>query len=222
MSFEAAASETRERLAEALSLLNHLASTAPKDLAAANDVEKAMRGLWLVSIYGAFERSINATVEQAIHEITSHQSPSLNCKPPIHSIFYYSQVQSLKDCGYSSVFDKASEIMVKVLSNEPIAQTENPLANMLQNVGANTLELVIKFFGAPVLEIGKANAGRLNALRERRNAVAHGRESAAQVGERYRVEELRKLYEVVDYELARFQLHMKEFCEKKMYIRRAA
>jgi hypothetical protein len=81
MSFDDASSESRQRFSEVLLLLNHITAAGPQGIAPATEIDKAMRGLWLVSLYGAFERSINATVEQSIVEISSHGSPSSACIP---------------------------------------------------------------------------------------------------------------------------------------------
>ena len=90
---------------------------------------------------------------------------------------------------------------------------------MLQNVDMGTVMKVKSYFGTTTYKVEQENAGRLNNLRERRNAVAHGHESASQVGARYTYPELRKLYEVADLESTRFHLHMKEYCEARKYMR---
>lgn len=66
MSFEVARREMRARFAEAFSLLVHLREISPAPLTPSNDIIKSLRGLWLVSIYGAIERSVNAATEAAI------------------------------------------------------------------------------------------------------------------------------------------------------------
>lgn len=222
MIFDEAKSESRQRFAETLAVLNFVTSIAQPGAIAASDVDRAIRGLWLVSLYGAFERSINATVEAAIYEISSHNTPSMECLSPIHSIFHFSRVKSVKDCGYKNVFDKSSEMFNAAFGGQPLELTENPLADMLQNVDSDTIQQINKYFGASSYLIDKQNSGRLNILKERRNAISHGRELASSIGGRYSHSELRKIYEIADFESTRFFLHLQEFCESKKYIKTVA
>jgi hypothetical protein len=164
MSFDDTSNESRERFSEALLLLNHITATSPQGLGAASEVDKAMRGLWLVSLYGAFERSINATVEQSIIEISSHKCPSSACIPPIYSIFHHSHIQSVKDCGYKAVFDKSLALFEAVSGRDPLNVSENPLSGMLQNVDMGTVMKVKSYFGTPMYKVEQENAGRLNNL----------------------------------------------------------
>jgi len=97
---------------------------------------------------------------------------------------------------------------------------ENPLAENLQNVDANTMSWALGLFGAPNLSVSPASIGRVNTLRERRNAVAHGRESASEVGERYSLEELNNTYLAADEVVTAFFLILNEHCTKQHYLKR--
>lgn len=222
MSFADAEADMRERLTEALALLNHLRSIAPKDLTPLDDLQKAQRGLWLVSLYAAFERGANAVVEAALLEVSSHGTKSIECTPAIHSILHFPRIQSVKDCGHSKIMDSSIKLFDASLGNDPVFVTDNPLADYLTNVDGSTLTWVCTLFGTSIYLVEGANRGRLSTLRERRNAVAHGREAASKVGERYDLEEMTKLYEAVDAELTRFRMHMEDYCVGRHYVRRVA
>lgn len=202
--------------------MNYLRSIAPQDLSPLDELQKSQRGLWLVSLYAAFERGTNAVVEAALAEVSSHGTKSFHCTPAIHSIFHFPNIQSLKDCGYNRVFDSSVRLFGASFGHEPLTIEDNPLADYLQNVDGSTLSWVCSIFGTPEYDLNPSNKGRLRNLRERRNAVAHGRESASKVGERYSVEEMGKLYEAADEELTRFRLYMAEYCEGKRYVRQVA
>jgi hypothetical protein len=222
MIFKESEKEIRERLAETFSLLSHLRSIAPKDLTPLDDLQKTLRGLWIVSLYAAFERAANSIVEAALIEISSHGSKSIECFPPIHSIFHYAKVQSLKDCSNKRIFDTSIKLFSAALGDDPILLSDNPLAERLQNVDTSTLKWVSELFGAPEFLPDGSHIGRLSTLRERRNAVAHGRESASKVGERYTLAELDQLYVAADTEATRFRLHLEAFCTTKGYLRKVA
>lgn len=222
MSFADAAAETRERFTEALALANHLRSIAPQDLTPLDDIQKTQRGLWLVSLYAAFERGTNAIVEASLSEISSHGTKSIDCTPALHSIIHFPRVQSVKDCGYAKLLDSSIRLFDASLGSTPANVQDNPLADYLQNVDGGTLEWVCTLFGTPAYSITGANRGRISNLRERRNAVAHGRESASKVGERYTLDEMMNVYQAADSELTRFHLHMESYCTGKLYVRRVA
>lgn len=221
MTFADAATETRERLTESFALLTYLRSTSPSGIAPLDEVQKASRGLWLVSLYAALERSVNAIVEAGIDEISSHGTQNIMCIAPIHSLVQFSQIQSVKDCKHEKVFDQAIKLFEASMGSEPASLIDNPLSKYLQNVDATTISWVCSLFGTSQYVFPPASSGRLRTLRERRNAVAHGRESASQVGQRYSLDEMATLYGIVDVELARFRLHLEDYCTERRYVRAA-
>jgi hypothetical protein len=81
------------------------------------------------------------------------------------------------------------------------------------------MQWVLRLFGAPEMVVPQASLGRTNALRERRNAVAHGRESAAKVGERYTISELENIYQAADEIVTSFTLSLKDHCVAKRFLR---
>lgn len=222
MSFADTLAEARERFSEALQLLNLLGAAESGRAGPATNTDKAMKGLVLIAIYGAVERAVNSTVEQAIYEISSHRTPSSSCSPAILSIFHYTKVQAVKDCKYKDTLPKAMALLSSALSRDPILSSDNPLSAMLQNVDADTMILVARLFGLDGYGIGGAAAGRLNNLRERRNAISHGREAGSFAGERFTVAELRNVYTCADTEVMRFVETMREHCEARGYVVGAA
>ncbi len=219
MNFSDAEAEARIRLTEARLILNNIRLTAPVPPVPVDDLQKAQRGLWLVCLYAALERGTNAIVEAALQEVSSHATPSASFVPAMHSIIHFPRIQAVKDCGYDSVFDNCIELFGASFGVDPIALRDNPLAKYLQNADGGTIEWICKLFGCIDYTVTGAPRARLSTLRERRNAVAHGRETAVQVGERYDLDELERLYEVVDSELMRFRLHLQSYSVSKAYVR---
>jgi hypothetical protein len=222
MSFEDAEADARQRFAESSALLNHIRAIAPADGRPVDDLQKAQRGLWLVSIYAAVERGTNAVVEATISDISSQSQRSIDCASPVHSIFHYSKIQSIRDCSNNRLIDSSVALFRASFGNGPMVLSENPIADRLQNVDASTMEWLASVFGAPTFVVSRANVGRLSNLRERRNAVAHGREAASEAGQRFNIDELSTVYAAADEVLTAFRLHMQEFCVLKGYLRQVA
>lgn len=219
MSFVVAEAETRERFGESRTLLDELRRAAPPPLQPLTQVQKAQRGLWLVSLYAAVERSVNASVEAALYEISAERVKSADTVSSIHSIFHFPKVQSLHSCGRGSIFDKSIALLEASSGHEILQTTDNPLAPSLQNVDSKTMLWVLGLFGASAMAASPAALGRTNTLRERRNAVAHGRESAANVGERYTITELENMYNAGDEVVTAFSTALKDHCTSKSYLR---
>lgn len=222
MSFENAQMEIRDRFSEANSLLIFLRGNSPGPLQPADNNSKSLRGLWIVSLYAAVERSVNVAIESALAVISSHNNKSIDCIAPIHSIFHFNQIKSVHECGRNKVFDKSITLFEASLSDSFLSITDNPLAESLQNVDANTMRWALKLFGAPQFIANPASIGRINALRERRNAVAHGRESASDVGERYTLDELTNIYNAADEIVTAFFMSLQEYCDHQRYLKSSA
>lgn len=222
MSFSAAKTEVRARFSEARLLLENLRRSSPPAFTPVDETQKALRGLWLVSLYAAVERSANAVVEAAIADISSKSIKSSDSKFNLHGIFHYNKVQAVHSCGRNSLFDKSADLFEVAFSDATLSATDNPLAESLQNVDAKTLSWILKLFGAPEMTPDVASIGRTNTLRERRNAVAHGRESASKVGERYTITELDNLYNAADEVVAAFVLSIEGHCATNGYLRQTA
>lgn len=217
MSFPDAKNEARERFNEARSLLSELRKIAPTNLIPVPQIQKSQRGLWLVSLYAAVERSVNVAVEAAISDISTNSVESKNAVASVHSIFHFSKIKSLRDCSRNAVFDRSVDLFEASSSTNLLELHENPLAESLQNVDGNTMSWVLKLFGAPETSPAPASLGRTKTLRERRNAVAHGRESAAQVGERYTIQELSNYYDAADEVTNAFISTLSTHCMARNY-----
>jgi hypothetical protein len=222
MSLAAAAVEVRERFLEASAVLSHLRSIAPEDFQPLDDTQKSLRALYLVAIYAAVERSANAIVEAALVELTSHGAASSEYISSLLGILHFAKLKSLRDCSRDTIFDKSTELFSSALSDNPASFMENPLANKMQNVDGGTLEWICSLFGVVEFSCKASNKGRLGNLRERRNAVAHGRESSSSVGGRFTLEELANIYDAADEEITRFMIVIQSQCDDKLYKRRAA
>lgn len=222
MSFSVAKNDVRTRFSEARLLLEHLRKSSPPALSPATETQKALRGLWLVSLYAAVEKSANAVVEAAIADISSKAIKSFDSNFHLHGIFHHRKVRAIRDCGRNVIFDKSADLFQVAFSDVLLSATDNPLSESLQNVDARTLSWILELFGAPKMAPSESSIGRVNTLRERRNAVAHGRESASEVGERYSITELDNLYNAADEVVAAFILSIEHHCTTKGYLRQSA
>lgn len=222
MNFDDVTAEARERFVEAGLIINHLAEQEAEEDAKKSVAFMALKGHALVSIYGAVERGVNSTVEAALDTITGQGVASSRCSPNVLSIFHYPQIQSVRSCGAENTIEKASDLLFQVKANEPMLRRVNPFSDRLKNVDGSSMIFVAQRFGVAGYEIELGVLGRLNNLRERRNAVAHGREAASEVGSRFKVTDLRSMLNKADGEIFRFIEVMRRHCEGKAFLIGAA
>lgn len=222
MSFADAQLEVRGRFTEALQVINRLDSGASHSLTPSTAPDKALRGLLLVAIYSAMERGVNAYVEEALAVATSHSIRVKDCIQEVQAIFHYPIVQSLRDCSEDNYLSKSIELFTSLSEDFEFSVASNPFSFRLQNVDGSTMEQCCQFLGVPGFNIGVMQRGRLNNLRERRNAVSHGRESSVQVGGRFSYGEIRTMHSIADAEVEKFGLALKGFFEAKGYERNSA
>lgn len=221
MSFSTAEVEIRGRFTEILQLLNSLDVKEGERLLPSNDPEKAMRGLALVGIYSAVERGVNSYVEEALTEISAHSANIDMCRPEIQAIFFKGQLQSIRDCSMSSFEAKSVELFEAMQEGATFTTSINPFAYRLQNVDGESMVNCCNLLGAKGFTIGPMEKARLNNLKERRNAVSHGRESPVAVGGRLTIGEIRRIHSIADTEVNRFGNHLKEFFEGRFYVQSA-
>lgn len=213
----------RQRFTECLSMLNYIERLIPPDqageLRGVTDEVKALRGLWLVSLYGAFEKSINTIFSEVLEIVESSEVTLDKLKPSLKSVFNYPHIQSIKDCGYDTVVERSIEFLKISDSNSKVVLTTNPLINYLQNVDGKSVIFLCSVLSIDEYTIDNGVIGRLGNLKERRNAVAHGRETPAEVGGRFNTAGLQSLHTLVQEETSRFHLTCEDYCANELFNR---
>ncbi len=198
MSFTIVRNSARARFGEVQIYLNHISSLEPKKVTDQISLElKIMKGLFQVHLYSAFEKTINELIENTLIYIGSNSVETIHYNIPFNTISLVNKLKSFKACGHKNFFEKAIEIFTEMNSTNITSISETTFSQSLQNVWIETIEEVIKSFGINGFRIEPRIRTTINELVEKRNAVAHGRESASSVGERFRTDVLRNKMEIV-------------------------
>jgi hypothetical protein len=201
MSFITIRNKARNRFGETQVYLNYLTSLEPSDLTCPISLElKIMKGLFQVHLYAALEKTINELIETTLLYIGSNSIQNNHFSIPFNTISLIDRLKSFRDCGHKNFLEKSMEIFSEMTSTKIASINETIFANYLQNVWTSTIEEVMKSFGITGFEIDPRVRATINELVEKRNAVAHGRESATAVGERFRTDMLRiKMNTITDF-----------------------
>jgi len=192
MLFSSVRTRTAERFNEVQIFLNFITSQEPNSPREPTPISvKIMRGLFYVHLYSAFEKSINDAVETFFSLISTKSVKNKHYLPNLLSVTLHSQVKSLKDSNYSKAFLKSSELFVKAASADVSSINDSALSARMQNMWVDTIEEIVTILGIESFNLDNQTVLSIDEVVEKRNSVAHGRDSAARVGERYRSVELR-------------------------------
>lgn len=208
-----------EYLAQALALWRRIYSE-DSGLGASDHELSSIKGLWIVSLYAALEYAANSLVTQSLSHIENTGVKYGECRLELQPILHRSRVQSIRDCATSKSHSAAFDFIMATSSPQEIRRVGHPLSEVLQNVDGHSIQLIAQLFGISDYRIDKAALIKLNNLKERRNAVSHGRETAAQAGQNFNLKSMKDIYDVTDYEIQRLAKRLTRFLSTNEYLRR--
>lgn len=217
--FDVLEADVRERFVDCQRMLIYLRGLPNGNVHPAPLEISNLRGLWLVNLYGVMEKSVNMISDEVIDCIVSDEVSSSFLKPSLHGVFHFSKILALKDCGHGTVMEKSMDLLRASHSIENVALASNPLPNKLQNVDAETIDLLCNLLSLDGHVIEAGRRGRLNNLKERRNAVAHGRETPHSVGRRFNDRGLHELFTLTNEEVFSFMERCRTYCQNKAYLK---
>ncbi len=220
MPFSGVRNRTRERFAEVQVYLSYISSCESCDPMAPIPIEiKIMKGLYYVHLYAALEKSVNDVVQTALSIISSKRVQNNHFLAPLLSIALVDQMKSLKGAGYSNLINQSIGVFKEAASTNVVPINETALSNNLQNIWIKTIEEVFESLCMPPLAFSPHEKATVNEVVGKRNAVAHGRDSAAAVGERHRVPVLREQMAAVSIVTSKIIDSIEEHCMGKKYIK---
>jgi hypothetical protein len=212
MPFSITRSNSRERFNEVYMNLSYIESIEPKDEQPPH--VKIFRGLYYVHLYSALEKVVNETIEQTITIIKNKEIKNKYYKTTFNVISLNAKMQGFKACGYKDYFLKSSEIFEAIAADDVFEISNTIFTNNLQNVWFKTIQETIRSFGAKPLEVDPRVSFTVDEVVDRRNAVAHGRETPISVGERFRCNVLRtktqEIQLVADLFVATFEAYIQD------------
>lgn len=220
MPFNIVRSNSRGLFNEVLVNLNFIESlepVEPQDETPTN--VKILRGLFYVHLYAALEKVVNETVEQVILLIKSNAIKNKHFAMHLNVITLNSKMQSFKQCGYKDYFKKSHDIFSNIDSEESFDISNTVFSNNLQNVWFKTIEEVIDSFCSSKKNFHPRVKMTIDEIVDKRNAVAHGRESPAVVGERYRCSTLRTKTQELQLFSEEFITIFEEYIAEKQYLK---
>lgn len=220
MPFSIVRSNSRGLFNEVLVNLNFIESLEPVGPQEETSINvKILRGLFYVHLYAALEKVVNETVEQVILIIKSNAIKNKHFAMHLNVITLNSKMQSFKQCGYKDYFKKSYDIFNNIDSEESFEISNTVFSSNLQNVWFKTIEEVLDSFGTSKMTVHPRVKMTIDEVVDKRNAVAHGRESPAIVGERHRCSNLRVKNQELQIFSDEFITVFEEYIAEKKYLK---
>ena len=218
MSFDTARRIGADRLNEVLVFLNHIQTLEPSGGFTPAIEVKVMKGLFMVQLYGALEKTLSEAVQVLLREISSLKPVNVDVALPFNVVSMSTKWKSVKDAGYKDVFPRMSDFFRSIESGQFHGIEESLFADYLQNIWAKTIEDIVGALGMTNYVLSTSDRALLNELVDKRNAVAHGRESAAVIGERYQCADLRKKLNDIQFLINGFVDALDQYLKNRDFI----
>lgn len=191
MSFESVISVINERFQQVRDFLSLIKQREEEEKQSTSSDTKMLRGLFFVHLYSAFEFSINHSTQHTLQLAGQKNVKLSELEPRFYSVSLNHFFQAYRTVKLDNQWKKRIEIFDS-LSAEEACQINNTLfSEYLQNIWTNTLVDVCNCLCLPeTIHPNGRERHYIDELVDRRNAVAHGRECAHDVGERTNASEL--------------------------------
>ena len=197
-------SESNKRLIEVRRIFGVIKQLEAPDPTTGDSIEaKILRGLFYVHLYGALEYSVNLGIQGIFAKISSSGVRYAELDHHFYALALDQNFSSLKDSSKGKKWLKRIEFLDRQKSEDKCLLNDTVFGLELQNISSAVLKNVFLCLSLPLPTLLDSRLGTyVNELVEKRNAVAHGRESPAQVGSNMRSPDLKTrldaITEVID------------------------
>ncbi|WP_129140135.1 MAE_28990/MAE_18760 family HEPN-like nuclease [Modicisalibacter coralii] len=159
---------------------------------------KNYKGFFFVAAYAALEFTVTKCCSEFVSHIKNNGYPlnSLECN--LLAFVLEPEFQAVYSCKEEDRLKKKASLVRRVYSSETARVADSSFPGEGMNVGRQQLRDlwdVMNIPGRPFPE--RCNGDYLDEIKNNRNAVAHGRETAHDIGRRYTLEELGERLEEV-------------------------
>lgn len=150
-----------------------------------------LRGLIYVSLYGAIEYAVTQGAQAFINHLCGLNIQTKHLEQSLYAIALDSQLKSAREGAEKKKWEARREVFSNQQSTSLCAIPDTVFGSYLHNVYPKTILEIFLCFGIvkPATQ-DPSEVGYLKEITEKRNAVAHGRESASEAGRSLSLNEL--------------------------------
>lgn len=207
--FNLAKSEVGSRFMVArqfLSLASAIEDSRPAEAA-------SCKGLLFVQIYGVYEYAIRSSVQATLAAVRKDSIPTRRIRRELLTLILNPLWKAAAESGRRRLWEQRIGLMAGVDSNGPLITLDDTLfPSDGTHYRSSQLYTIWRVFGInkPIVPENR-HLGRIEELVENRNAIAHGRKTAEEVGRRYSTAELKKriddVFTLTNYIISTMETH---------------
>lgn len=181
-------------------LLNHVSHLEQQSTSTfSDDLARMQKGMFFVQVYAAVEFTVTSSFSKFLESISGEVSAPKHYKPALLSVLLDSNFKSLMDCSPKKRWRTKAEFLTKILGEEACSVDTTVFPSTAMNISHKELCDVWYFLGLDNLPLPEGVEPQLLAeIKDHRNAIAHGRECAHDIGARYSLEQLLKKHKKIE------------------------
>lgn len=184
--------------------------------------EASLRGLFYVSCYGALEWTVTSGVQAYLRSIDDDAVPFNRLDWVFNSVTMDAFFKSVASSGTNGKWSARRRMFEAFANDTHCKPSEVSMGDLLSNIWPKTIEEIFQCFGiAKPWTNDLSNLGYMKELVEKRNAVAHGRETATEAGEGTTFAQLDKIHKATSGVALYFLSAIEEHSLQKLYVRSA-
>lgn len=152
---------------------------------------KIQKGFLFVSFYASIEFTVTNTVARFLELMKDNPNKASNYKHYILCTILHPYFNAMRDCSKSNVWDKRAEFMDVLFSERDITLDSSIFPSDGINITAKQIKDIWKYFHVNGNALPEGiEEFFLMEIKNHRNAIAHGREKAADIGGRFSLDML--------------------------------
>lgn len=184
--FSSTEQEVRDRIHQSKELLALTIRLAPQDETIDSEIFKIQKGYLFISLYSSLEFTLVSVVGRYLELLKQQPKKPMEYKKYILCTILNANFSSVRDCSKKKLWDKKAELFDSLFSDEVVTIDDSVLPTDGINISHKQVKDIWKLFhltGNPLPD--GINLLLLNEIKEHRNAIAHGRKKAIEIGARY-------------------------------------
>lgn len=192
-------SGSSDRIRQSFLLLQHLKQVDAVADPANDELIKTQKGFVFVSFYAALEFTLTTAVSDFLSYI---QPAALNpgkYKPSLLPTLLNREFNAVVGASKRTAWEKKLSLVERLFSNNPCTIDNDVFPAESTNISADHFAMIWRQFSIPGSPLPTGiNPWTLNEIKEHRNAIAHGRETASTIGARFTLNALEDRHRSVE------------------------
>lgn len=197
--FDDVSAESTERIRQTTILLNQIRNLERDAEISSLDLTKIQKGMFFVSLYASIEFTLTSCCSTFLVVLQTKEHIRIKYKNNLLCVLLDPEFKALTDGGKKTIWKKKEALVSRIFSPDKPIIDNTVFPTDGTNIGLTQLQDVWNFLHlpGPVIPVGESE-WYLHDIKEHRNAIAHGRVKAAEVGQRYTFNDLEKRHNFVN------------------------